>query len=368
MTMIRYAAVLLALLSLPAAAQTGGADWQKRWADTIAKAKGQELILAIQPDAANVATIEVFKKKFPGIDVKVSQMTTTVFSPRVIAEQKAGIYAWDSFLGLTANLNTAVIPFGGFARITDYFILPDVKDPKTWRAPHLRFSTPKGEYVFLYSLTNSKANYINTRSLPNVSITKPEDLLQPALKGKIAIRSPDAPNAGGIAAASLLKLKGEAFLRRVLTETNPVFMNNPRQITNAIMRGDKGVVLGGEPNTVGICRMAGGCDFVKPISLGIDTLIPRSLSVLKNAPHKEAVTVWVNWVLSKEGQETLVREWSKVDPAVAVSQRVDVAPHPMLANEMPDYTRLDKLFISINDERYVHEAMRIYNDIKTKRR
>ena len=37
---------------------------------------------------------------------------------------------------------------------------------------------------------------------------------------------------------------------------------------------------------------------------------PSSISVFKNSPNKEAATVFLNWFLSKEGQQTFVDSWA----------------------------------------------------------
>ena len=51
------------VISAPAAAQ----DWQKEWADTMTRAKGQELNLVVHSYEAHEAVAREFQKKFTSI-------------------------------------------------------------------------------------------------------------------------------------------------------------------------------------------------------------------------------------------------------------------------------------------------------------
>ena len=87
------AALSLALgdLSRGAAAQ----DWKANWDKTLAEARGQKLNIALQPDPGFDAVVEEFKKKFPFINVVASNENPSALAPRIVTEQKNGLYVWD---------------------------------------------------------------------------------------------------------------------------------------------------------------------------------------------------------------------------------------------------------------------------------
>jgi ABC-type Fe3+ transport system substrate-binding protein len=163
---------------------------------------------------------------------------------------------------------------------------------------------------------------------------------------------------------------GPDFLRKLFAH-DVTIIDNPRQITSAIMRGDKAVIIGAETDVITKCRSSGGCRNVQTLNVGADILLPRGLAVFKNAPHKDATKIWVNWLLSKEGQEAYVEAWSAEDPDVAISQRKDVAPHPKLAANIPDFRQVKKLMLSgmgVQDENYTRTVMRVYGEYKNRNR
>jgi hypothetical protein len=82
----------------------------------------------------------------------------------------------------------------------------------------------------------------------------------------------------------------------------------------------------------------------------------RGVSVLKNAPHREATKVWVNWLLSREGQETYVREWAKSNDIGALSLRKDVQAHPAHESAAPDYDRMADCLLAGADSGEQHLA------------
>ena len=65
--------------------------------------------------------------------------------------------------------------------------------------------------------------------------------------------------------------------------------------------------------------------------------------MLFRSPNKAATKVFVNWLLSKDGQETYVRVWDKVDePSQAFSMRKDVVAGPRSKEGQPDFSNLDQ--------------------------
>jgi hypothetical protein len=222
------------------------------------------------------------------------------------------------------------MPIDGFAKLTDYLILPEVKDAAQWRRPDMMYTSDRGPYIFVHSYYYEATGFYNTGVVKGLKLDKAEALLDPRLKGKIIIEDPARPNGGSNAIAALLKAQGPDFVRRLLGDMQPSFMSITRQITDSVARGDAAIIIGGNPEAITQCWHAGGCKDVIRLP-HINYILARGLGVLKNAPHKEATKIWINWLLSKEGQETYVREWARTNESGAVLHYTELsrlAPNP----------------------------------------
>jgi len=359
---------LLVALVLPVGAGAQQ-DWQREWADTLAKAKGQPLALTVHGVEGHEAVVREFQKRFPDIKVQLTVSNPSIIAPRIVTEQRNGIFAWDSWWAATANMNNIVLPAGGLDRITDYLILPEVKDPSNWRAPDYLYTSDKGPYVFVHTYYVEATVYRNKDVVRALDFRDLDQFLDRRLKGQIAIRDPSRPNSGTFALAGLAKVKGLDFLRRLFTEMDPAVIDNPRQLTDTIIRGDKAVIIGAQPDLIARCHIAGGCRSVERMTSGQYVFL-RGVSVLKNAPHKEATKVWVNWLLSREGQETYVREWAKSNDIGALSLRKDVQAHPSHEGAAPDYDRMGDYLLAGADsgEQHLAAVIKLYNEVKNRSR
>jgi ABC-type Fe3+ transport system substrate-binding protein len=325
------AAALACALGGPALAQQG-ADAQ--WAATLAKAKTQKLVLVNQEGKAFDVLIEEFTKKF-GIPVDQTVARPTQVVPRVKTEQANGQYVWDVWWATTSNMVSVAAPAGMLAKFDDYIMLPELKSMSTWRHPDYVYGDAT-HFVFTHSHEVSFSAYRNTSVLPELKLGNLDALLDPKLKGKIVIRDASAPNAGSWALAPLYKAKGGPFLEKFLNDMNPKVMENPQQLDIAIMRGGSAVAFGMQGSAYSQCVRDNGCKTIQPMEQ-LAAASSRGLAVFKNAPNPEAAKIFVNWVLSKEGQQSFVREWAKYNETGAVSMRKDVEPHPDHKSDLPDF-------------------------------
>jgi iron(III) transport system substrate-binding protein len=335
-----FVGAVLTLGAATAFARVGVAqDAQAEWKAVLDKAKGQELNLALQPDDGYIAVVSVFEKKFPQIKVQATRVHPSQMAPRIVTEQKNGLYAWDVWWATASNMNTVVLPVGGFEKITDYMILPEVKDTANWYDPKFLYTSDRGPYIFVHT------HYLQTLGLYNTDLVPPgsftlDTLLDPKLKGKISIRVPNRPHGGSMMLAAMGKDKGADYLKKLFTTMEPKFLDNDRLNTTSVINGENAVGIGTADEVYFECVKEGGCKNVKLLPTAF--MHSRGVGVLKNAPHKDATKVFVNWLLSKDGQETFVREWAKTNSNGAFTMRKDVKGDPAHAGSMPDFNHLDK--------------------------
>src|SRR5262245_66460268 len=79
-----------------------------------------------------------FEKKY-GISVDLLGSTGREVAPRIAAERKAGQFLWDIYIHGSTTALEAMIPMGAFDPLEPALILPDIKDPKTWRGGAIEF-------------------------------------------------------------------------------------------------------------------------------------------------------------------------------------------------------------------------------------
>src|SRR6185503_4342823 len=198
--------VLLALvISAPVLAQTPQAAWKA----TLEKAKGQTLVMNNQGNKAFDTLVETFSKKF-GIKVEATVARPSSLVARVKTEQSNGQYGWDVWWAITSNMVNVAAPAGMLSKIDDYLILPEVRDAANWRHADYMYGEP-GRHVFTHSHELDLGSFRNRELVPDTKGDPVAMLLDPRLKGRIAVRDASEPNAGAFNLAAILKAKGPEF-------------------------------------------------------------------------------------------------------------------------------------------------------------
>jgi ABC-type Fe3+ transport system substrate-binding protein len=314
-------------------------DWQAEWDKTLEEAKGKDLNVIIQPNEAFEAVVRVFQERFPDIKTQVSIIHPSQAAPRIVKEQEGNVYNWDVWWSTASNMNNVVLPAGGLEPIPDYLILPEVKEDSNWRDPRYSYTSDRGPFVFIHTHFLQNLGLYNTEMVPGGTLTM-ENILDPSLKGKIAIRVPSRPHGGTMMLAQMAKVAGIETVRKLLTEMEPVFIDNDQQVTQSVIGGEFAVGIGTTEQTYSECVREGGCKTINmfPVSF----MHSRSVSILKNPPNPAGAKIFVNWLLSKEGQEVYVAEWAKTNNSGAFSMRADVLGNPDHAGSTPDFSNLDQ--------------------------
>jgi ABC-type Fe3+ transport system substrate-binding protein len=189
-------------------------------------------------------------------------------------------------------------------------ILPEVKDPKYWWGGHIWNDNLKTNR-FLYSFV---ANAGTEGLFCNTEMVKPEefgsfdDLLNPKWKGKIGLNDPRIGGSGISLWSFMWEIKGEEYLRK-LVQQDLLLSRNLRQIAEALAKGKLAITIG-----------LGRAEYEPFMKAGLPVKeLPRPkeglpassgygvLGIVKDPPHPNATKAFVNWFLSKEGQEFYAR-------------------------------------------------------------
>jgi iron(III) transport system substrate-binding protein len=294
----------LALLLSAFAQVSSAAEWQSEWESTLAAAKKENVVTVITDVTASMrdALTMSFQSTY-GLQVDLFGALGREVPPRVLAERKAGRYLWDVFVHGTTTGLESMIPAGAFDPLEPALIFPDIKDPKTWRGGGLEFLDPNRMLMVMTPFQRG----VNAKEFKSY-----KDLLNPKWKGKLVM---DDPRRAGPGQATLTFFYlhpelGVDFIR-ALGKQQITILKDYAQEVDAIGQGRYPVLIG-TADFVAVARAKQGIPIAivdaRQLKEGADVSPANgSLALFNKAPHPNAAKVYINWLLSKEGQTVFAR-------------------------------------------------------------
>ncbi len=281
-------AIFLSMLaSTDASAQSWEARLQKLY--TAAKAEGS---VSFNSGGGELSVggkegIAKFTKRFPGIRLDVTGISSTKLFPRIVAESRAGRISIDVDLGnppaIKNLLDRGLIETTNPAEVTD-------------KPERFSYLFPTKSPVARHQLTHF---VYNTKLVAKAELPKRyEDLLDPKWKGKIG-----TDGRGPWEFTLLRVLWGEQkflqFIKSFLGQT-PVWDTRCSASTDRVVSGE--VHLGcGTFSTVQDLKAKGAS--IEFVPLSPMYIYPQILTPYKGAAHPNAGKLLIAWLLSPEGIE-----------------------------------------------------------------
>lgn len=302
----------LALLLLPPAISRGWGqtDRQKEWEKVLAAAEkeGQVDIAGPRGDAHRQALTDMFQKKYPRIRVAYIGASTRDHIPRITREREAGIFNWDIYMDGPTVAFPALKAVGTFDPLQAELVSSEVLDDSKW---HEGFSTgfidTSGRLYYAFEATASKAIVVNWDVVSAKEFKSFKDTLSRKWAGKITWLDPRYEGDGLDAALLFYLSYGEESLRMLFREQKIIFTRDWAQITEWLAQGRYPIAV----TTIRSSHLKTFQDKgvgrnVKPLE---DPTMSHSIvayfgafGVVNRRPHPNATKVYVNWLLSKEGQ------------------------------------------------------------------
>lgn len=315
------AAAMAVSLSLPAGVALALEDWNT----VLAKAKQEGIVVVHGAPGKRYAEALVagFNKAYPDIRVQFSGASGRTDVPKLLRERKAGIYAWDVWVSGPSTAVGRLKPLGTFQSLRD-FLTKDTMDDRHWSGGFdAGWMDKEKKYYYTFDGTTQNPIQINWDYMQKSSITSIKDLIKPEFAGKIVWDDPRFNGSGNGSSQTLFENFGEDFLR-ALYKQKIVFTTNRRQLAEWVVRGRYPIAIGVGENDLAVFQNQGLGKNVKPLPDSFYKIQQQSsgfgaVGVVDRAPHPNAAAVYVNWLLSKAGQEA----WSQVPRN---SRRVDVKP------------------------------------------
>jgi len=304
--------VLSGILSAVALLAFNSVSVAAEWESTLAAAKREGKVAVITDVTATLRdalTVE-FQKKY-GIAVELFGSSGREVAPRVAAERKAGQFLWDIYVHGSTTALEAMIPMGAFDPLEPALILADVKDPKIWRGRGIEYLDPN-KMVLVMTPFHRGTIFYNRKLVSPKEFTSHKDLLNPKWKGKMVLDDPRRAGPG-VATFTFFYLHpelGPDFIR-ALSKQQLTILRDYAQEVDAVGQGRYPVLIGAA-DFVAINRAKQGVPIAivdaTQLKEGTD-LSPTNgnLALFNRAPNPNAAKIYINWLLSKEGQTIFAR-------------------------------------------------------------
>ncbi|MDP2718763.1 MAG: extracellular solute-binding protein, partial [Dehalococcoidia bacterium] len=259
---------------------------------------------------------------------------------KIQTEQRAGIYSADVFGAGATTLLASMKRVGVLGKVSPTLILPEVTGGKFWIGNEVPV-IDKDDTTFPMIGAVIRTIVYNTDMIKDGEITSYMDLLKPQYKGKITINDPTVTGSGNAVFYHLIyNLWGEEkttdFLKKLITQQEAVIQRDNRIHTESVVRGKYAIGLAPLPDLISEFTT-----LKAPIKLALveeDNRITSAagcFGVPVKYAHPNAAAVFINWMLSKEGQTMFASTWG----------------NPSLRKDVPT-TGMDPLVIPDPNKKY----------------
>lgn len=268
-------------------------SWEARaGADPLAGAQGEKRVVVYHtttvPDTQRI--IQGFKKKYPFADVEGFRSTGEKLLQRITTEVKAGQNLADVYMISGLQI----------WQLKDMGLLAPYRSVEREKV-HPALRDKEGLWTGVY--WNLEVLGYNTGLVPSANVPKKwEDLLNPRWKGQIAIESDDVYWYSAILHI-MGEEKGKNFARQ-LARQNPQVRSGHTLIAQLLAAGEFALTPTLRTVTAEDLKSKGA-----PVEwFAIEPLAPNppvSVSFAKSAPHPHAARLFIDYVISQEGQKII---------------------------------------------------------------
>ncbi|MDP2644210.1 MAG: extracellular solute-binding protein [Desulfobacterales bacterium] len=281
------------------------AQWEAEWKKTLEAGK-KENVVSVYVNLIGPAFRKQapgFKEKF-GIDIQVTAGRGADLSRKLRTEKTAGSNLADVVIA-GSNTLFSVKQMGVTEPMEDKLILPEVTNPKFWYTlDHLPWTDDNKHFLHFFAYPNRSIT-INTDLVKPGEIQSWRDLLKPEFKGKIVWSDPTITGSGfeGFCSYLINKITDEDFYRQLVAKQNLTLSRDLRQMAEWLARGKYAVAVSVEGRPIAEFMNAGA--HIAYVTVKEGTYLSYSagnMGIPAKAPHPNAAKVFVNWLLSKDGQ------------------------------------------------------------------
>ena len=341
------------LISLGAESQALSAQTPKGWDQIVESANREGKVVIYGPRQLGFRPIldKACNKSYPKIKLIGNYSMGRAKTHRILAERRANYFIPDILIGGPSSALSDLKPAGALAPLRPHLIFPEVLNKSAWIGNRLSWVDAEAPYTVL-----AFVGYVNTIATYNTKLVNPKqiksyfDLLNPKWKGKIVARDVRRPGPGSAAVRFIYNHPdlGPPFLERLFSEMDLTLSSNQPQIMDWLARGrfpmafflPSGDILRAQAQGLPVAPVP-MTQFKEGVAI---TAGGGAVSLMDQAPHPNASTVFLNWFLSREGQAA----WQRAVPLP--SRRTDISK-----SELDPFIVLNPgiEFIDMQREKYI---------------
>ena len=347
--------VWLSLVPVWLDAQTLKSQANPDWDKLVEAAKKEGRVTVSIPASAEMRKQleETFKKRF-GIEIEVFTARGSAAVRRMADEFKAGVRYFDLHIGGSSSTVSGMLDEGILDALEPWMVLPEVKDPRQWWGGHMWVDNAK-KFIYAFQAYLTESIWYNTELAKPGELRSYDDFLNAKWKGKIGFLDPRSPGAGDSHWSFMWDVKGEAYLKKIVAQ-ELLLGRDQRVLAESLAKGRVAVLMG-----------LTYYSFVPFVKAGLPVIpLPAlkegtygtagsgNLAIIKNPAHPNATKVFVNWVLSREGQEIVSRalgqatrrldvdtKWLREGGVIAAKDQMSVQEYLKIENQSEE--KLDKV-------------------------
>ncbi len=309
----------------------GGSKW-----DSLLEGARKErsiVIYATLTSETRQAIAQSFKNRFD-IEAEFVSGTGAELANKMLNERRGGLYLADIILTGSSSLVNYMKKEKLLDPIDSQLLLPEVLNAQLWQGGALPYVDKDHMIMTLVAQFNSGV-VRNTDMVPANALSSFKDLLKPEWKGKLLMYDPSISGSGnnllGAWVYGIWGLDATKEFLRGLVKQEIALTRDPQLGVEWIARGKYPIGMGTWPeNTVALITEGAHIDYVKMSEGGFVTSGNGGLALPSQRPHPNASAVFVNWILSQEGQSIFARAFG------STSRRVDAPPSGVYPALIPD--------------------------------
>ena len=351
-------------------AGSGSAGWEQTWSQWQAAGKQEGTVVVLGPPTPKLRqNLPAAVKSKLGINIQYTGQGGGDFVAKLATERAAGTYSTDvviagagsMFQGVAADGKVANGAMGMLAPLKPQLLLPEVLDPSKYQDNKIWFVDPESQYVLRICNFTAANVAVNTTIVKPTDIKKWADLLDPKYTGKIVSYDPTVSGAAVAPTTLMWNTLGEDFVKKLFVDQQPFISRDHRQSADLLGKGSRPVSLFLQQQALNAAADQG----LPVTALGTLADLPAQVSggfgfvgLMDHAPHPNAAKVFINWMLSKEGQQ--LWQDAQLEPSTRTDLSTDGYPKwygPSVPKPTEKYVDVHAWDFILNDEPKVQKAM-----------
>ena len=239
----------------------------------------------------NKQIAKVFQTKYPGVKVDIYRAAGNTLATRLLEERRAQRYLADAIESTPPQLML----------LRDSQALQPFSSPHLANYPEIAKEAAPGDLVFWATDRESLIGVgYNKNVIPAGAVPKKfDDLLNPALKGLLSTANNET---GARAIGAMLKAKGEGFVRKLKDQNIRPHSTTAAGLADLIISGEAPLSFTMVQTNLTQPAASKGAP-VAWVPMGVVAVKAGSAAVLANAPDPYAALLFVDFLVSPDGQK-----------------------------------------------------------------